>query len=242
MKLVFTCCLIATLHGVGQSAKARGYPVTVSTEALLRLAQTRPMPDYPKQALARKTTGIVVASVLIAANGTMETVDILESPEPLFSDAAKAALMRWTFAPIKVQGAATASKVEGKIILYFEVTPDGGSVTVPAPQQPAAPHRDSPDLKPREVPRSRLMAFLKAGSTLLDVRERAEFRTPHNTEVKPVRIPLSELNERAVRELGRSKPIILDCSSITVLKCDGAVHVLREVGIPEISILREPER
>ena len=242
MKLIAAWCLIATLHGLGQSAKARGYPVTVSTEALLKLAQTRPMPDYPKQALAGKTTGIVVASVLIAANGTMETVDILESPDPLFSDAAKAALMRWTFAPIKVQGATTASKVEGKIILYFEATPAGGTVTVPAPQPPAAPHGDSAAHKPREVPRARLVAFLKAGSTLLDVRERPDFRAPHNTDVKPVHIPLSELNERAVRELGRSKPVILDCSSITVLKCDGAVHVLREVGIPEMSILREPER
>jgi TonB family protein len=62
-----------------------------------------PQPEYPEAARAAGTTGEVVLKIVIGENGRVERVQVLRG-DPLFADAAVAAVKRWRYTPAKVDG------------------------------------------------------------------------------------------------------------------------------------------
>jgi len=59
----------------------------------------RIQPDYPTDALAARSEGVVELEFTIAANGTTKDVVIVDSSAPEFEEPAVAALLRWKYLP-----------------------------------------------------------------------------------------------------------------------------------------------
>jgi periplasmic protein TonB len=74
---------------------------------------TNPRPIYPKEALKRKQEGLVVLSVLVAAGGKPQLVEILQSSgHPLLDEAAIQVVKKWRFTPARIGSTQVISRVE----------------------------------------------------------------------------------------------------------------------------------
>jgi len=61
----------------------------------------RPAPTYPEQARRDRVTGVVVLDTVIAEDGSVLDVSILESPVPSLAQAAVEAVRQWKFKPAR---------------------------------------------------------------------------------------------------------------------------------------------
>jgi periplasmic protein TonB len=76
--------------------------------------------EYPKKARAKGITGYVVMNLLVAANGNVEQVKVLESvPAGTFDEVAIASVKAWKFEPASYQGKAV--KVWAKQKIRFDL-------------------------------------------------------------------------------------------------------------------------
>jgi TonB family protein len=187
-----------------------------------------PIPAYPKAAVDKGMTGVVVASVLAGTDGRVETVVVLESPDPLLAAAVRDALLGWTFQPITIMG--SAYKSTARLTFYFRIENGAGRVRNPeempgsrwpskpdpqkaATQSAAAPIlMGAPESSIRFINENELKQELSSlHPILLDIRERDAFRQGHLEAA--VNIPFEELEVRAPIELPQAWPLVVDCSS-----------------------------
>lgn len=76
--------------------------------------------QYPKKARKNAITGYVIMNLLIASDGTIEKVKILESePAGVFDDVALAGIQQWQFSPAQYQGKSV--KVWAKQKIRFDL-------------------------------------------------------------------------------------------------------------------------
>ncbi len=66
------------------------------------LSQT-PIP-YPERARNLEIQGVLLIEIIIGRNGRVESVEILKSPHPSFSSAARKTVQKWRFKPGKNKG------------------------------------------------------------------------------------------------------------------------------------------
>jgi len=109
-----------------------------SPETAFPLSTT--MPPYPPTA---RSGGVVLLEALIGADGAMADATIIR-PAPPFDDAARSALLRWTFRPARRAGAPVPTFVY--VLFGFRVPvvigPPGGVIAPPAGDDgPAEPAR-----------------------------------------------------------------------------------------------------
>lgn len=73
---------------------------------------TRPPPRYPSALENEAIPGRVLVSFEVNADGHIEAVQILQSSHPLFTQAVRAALVEWRFAPARAaSGEAVAARL-----------------------------------------------------------------------------------------------------------------------------------
>jgi TonB family protein len=77
------------------------------------------LPEYPKSLRELGVEGTVEARVLVWADGTFGGGQVVASSHPAFTDAARDALHRATFAPAELRGEPVASRVT--VVLRFEL-------------------------------------------------------------------------------------------------------------------------
>jgi len=65
---------------------------------------TRVPPVYPEEARKNRIQGKVVLEVVIDTKGKVTKAETVESPDPLLSEAALAAVRQWTYAPATLEG------------------------------------------------------------------------------------------------------------------------------------------
>jgi len=65
---------------------------------------TRVPPVYPEEARKDRIQGKVVLEVVIDTKGNVTKAEAVESPDPLLSEAALAAVRQWTYAPATLEG------------------------------------------------------------------------------------------------------------------------------------------
>ena len=90
-----------------QPSKAKG--VALDTAALAaNLKRTRsPPPDYPQAAMAQKIAGSVTLEYTVDTHGEPRDIHVVEATPPgVFDQAAVAAVRRWRYVPVSVDGAA----------------------------------------------------------------------------------------------------------------------------------------
>jgi TonB family protein len=77
------------------------------------------LPEYPRSLRDLGVEGSVEARVLVWADGTFGGGQVLASSHPAFTDAAREALHRATFAPAELRGEPVASRVT--VVIHFEL-------------------------------------------------------------------------------------------------------------------------
>jgi TonB family protein len=212
-----------------------------------------PRPVYPKTAIDKGITGVVVASLLIRPDGRMETIVILEAPDPSLATAVREAVNQWTFRPDPWKNSLT-----GRLTFYFRIVNGRGRVLDPKempgsrwpkPSTPSdAKAQKSTEAKILQPVPDALIHFInknelsrQLASThpiILDISERDAFRRGHLEGA--VNIPFAELGERAPIELPPARPIIIDCSreGSWCQSAGNIVGYLQSVGFSKLTIYR----
>jgi len=75
----------------------------INTPALLRRVE----PIYPEVAAAAKVVGTVILEAMVGVNGSVESVNVLRSPNVLLDKAAITALKQWRYTPLVLNGIPT---------------------------------------------------------------------------------------------------------------------------------------
>lgn len=96
------------------SGKVMELSPTVAEDSLVRRVE----PDYPEEARQQKIQGPVVLEVHIAADGTVQDVQVVSGPAPL-AVASTEAVKRWRFKPKTVNGRAV--EMETRVTLNFRL-------------------------------------------------------------------------------------------------------------------------
>ena len=108
------------LAAVQQTAQPKAGSVDPATlAASLKPVKTVP-PDYPQSALDHHVAGSVILSFTVDTKGETRDVQVLQSTPPgTFDRAAMAAVKRWRYQPVLVNG--TAVEVPTKTLVRFEL-------------------------------------------------------------------------------------------------------------------------
>jgi TonB family protein len=92
-------------------------------------ANPRPLvrinPDYPVEALQAGREGVVELEFTIAANGTIKDVVVVDASSPEFEAPSVAALLRWRYAPLVENGAASERRGV-RTTLRYQLQRDNG--------------------------------------------------------------------------------------------------------------------
>ncbi len=212
---------------------------------LRQLASVAPMPEYPRESLSAKVSGVVVAAVGFGLDGRAQSVEILESPDALTAAAVQEAVSRWS-----IPGGQGADRpdnyvIQGKLTFYFQFRNGKGSVVdpdqmpggTPRPKPTPAvtispagvPSLSVPPPPPKSMPGSHgetletiaVATFKKqAASTkhvVLDSGGREAFKRGHWPGA--INIPLDELAVRGGPELPRERLIVVDCTREEMQLC-----------------------
>lgn len=65
---------------------------------------TRVQPTYPEEARKNRVQGQVILEAVIDEKGSVTTVEAVESPDPMLTDAAIEAVKKWTYKPATLKG------------------------------------------------------------------------------------------------------------------------------------------
>jgi TonB family protein len=226
---------------------------TMSEGGIRNLATNAPKPVYPKTAIDKGITGVVVASVLIQPDGSVGTVVVLEAPETSLATAVQEAANQWTFrtGPWK-------TSLAGRLTFYFRIVNGKGRVLEPKEMpdsrwsKPPAPSdaksqkvteaktlQPIPDALITTIDKSELNRQLaSANPIILDISERDAFRRGHLEGA--VNIPFAELEVRAPIELSPIRPIIIDCSREQewCRQAGSIVQLLKWQGYSQLTVYR----
>src|SRR5687768_3335696 len=71
--------------------------VQVNERDLRAQATLMPKPIYPSALVARRVAGVAVAAVVVGPNDRVESVVLLEAPDPLMAESVNNAVRQWTF-------------------------------------------------------------------------------------------------------------------------------------------------
>lgn len=209
-------------------------------------ALSRTMPVFPPESAGRGVRGVVVARILTALDGRMDRVDILQAPDRATGDAARAALMQWTFPPSRPTPDGRRFVLQSKVTFYFEIRGGRGVVLNPeemdgnedvwaAWKTGAAPRGGAPTVvrgAPTgfvEIDEAELRQRIATGrAVLVDVRNREPFTRSHAAGA--VNMPGDEIHVRARAELDPRNPIVVDCSQDELTWCRAGAADFRKRG------------
>jgi rhodanese-related sulfurtransferase len=246
-----------------ESAAVPQPAVKMGEWGLRESASFAPMPEYPRESLSAKVSGVVVADVVFGLDGRAKSVEILESPDALTAAAVRDAVSRWTVPGGQGSGLPDNYAIRGKLTFYFQFRNGKGRVHdpdqmphgIPRPKpRPAVtispsgvPQLSVPPPPPKSMPGSHgetletitVAAFKKeAASTkhlVLDSGEREAFKRGHWPGA--VNIPLDELAVRGGPELPRERLIVVDCTREDMQLCRWAGGRLVEQKFPNVVLL-----
>jgi outer membrane biosynthesis protein TonB len=113
-------------------AKPQGSPKAFVAETVLRASATSAAPPlYPEASVRRFSRGVAVAKVQLADTGRLESLEVLQAPDPLIARAVQKAVRLWVFKPVVSARTGQPIAAEGKMFFYFEIQ-DGEGVVLTA--------------------------------------------------------------------------------------------------------------
>jgi TonB family protein len=90
-------------YALTQAGLAQGAAPRIPTAQALAAVVKKVDPIVPPAAVSAKAWGAVIANVIVRADGTVESVDVIDGP-PMLRQAAMDALRQWRFTPFVVNG------------------------------------------------------------------------------------------------------------------------------------------
>lgn len=242
---------IAQTPAIDEAARP---PVYMTNEgSFRRIATTRPLPQYPVDAVASGITGVVVVEATAGPGRNVEAVDVLESPDDAVSAATRAAVSRWTFPPVQ-----TPSRLRAKLTFYFQIRNGKGVVLNPeqmpgnedvftapnptptGPGAPGAATGTAPSVAQRggttrEIDATEFTRLIAdTNMVVLDVRDRDQFAGGAHPRSR--NIPFDEVGTRARAELPGAVTVVIDCSRTETSRCRDALDQLRNRGFESVAI------
>jgi len=76
-------------------------------------------PEYPKKARKKRMGGAVLLTAIISKQGTITSLDVVASPDPLFTQSAVDAVKTWTYKPYLLHGEPT--EVDTAITVNYNI-------------------------------------------------------------------------------------------------------------------------
>ncbi len=118
-----------------------------SEVTLRRMALTSVTPTYPASSVKAGLSGIAVADLVTAPAGDVQSVEILEAPDPAIGEAVRAALGQWKFP-------AMPRPMQAKMTFYFRIEQGKGRVVSPQdiPGGPRIERRPPANFTPENPP------------------------------------------------------------------------------------------
>ncbi|MGH9341038.1 MAG: energy transducer TonB [Acidobacteriota bacterium] len=104
--------------------------VRIGDEVLRKRATRAMKPQFPETSLRRKASGVAVAQVDISDTGEVNSVKVLQAPDPETAASMQAALKKWLFTPVTIDQKPLL--MSGKVIFYFLIENGKGLVLSPA--------------------------------------------------------------------------------------------------------------
>jgi rhodanese-related sulfurtransferase len=209
------------------------------------LIKSRTPVPYPPTSIASGRQGVVVADILIAPDGRVRTVEVVEAPDADIASAAAGSLKSWTFKPVSDPSRGVPAAVRSKIILYFHIRSGNGEVLTPdemaARRAGTGSGVSQSGVPPAEFSRigegeyQQLVARSKPKPILVDVRDRVEYR--RGAYPGAVNLPEREIGSRALAELPQGATIVLDCPNAVAELCRFAARALWQDGFRQVLLL-----
>ena len=94
-------------------------PAKLSAGVLASLNTHKEQPKYPEEAKKKGVQGAVLLHVLVGETGHVEDISVLQSPDPMLSESALAAVRQWIYTPYVLNGKATA--VESTVTVTYSL-------------------------------------------------------------------------------------------------------------------------
>ena len=79
-------------------------PSRIPSDAIAALKIKQKTPKYPKEAKKKHISGTVLLMALITKHGTIADLDVIASPDPRLTEAAREAVQGWTYRPYLLNG------------------------------------------------------------------------------------------------------------------------------------------
>jgi TonB family protein len=98
-------------------------PEAVHTPSMINAGRaiSQPRPQYPEQARLQHISGSVYLRAIIAADGTIDKLGVIDSASPILTDAAIGAVKQWRYTPYLLDG--VPAKVITTITVNFNFAP-----------------------------------------------------------------------------------------------------------------------
>jgi TonB family protein len=154
-------------------------PIDATVIALSIVPIVRAAPDYPAEALQRGLEGSVTLRFDVAATGRLENVGIVDSTDPVFENAALAALAKWKYLPRLAEGKRVPSRNVQTVIRFALAKPG-------APEHPSAP----------AAPPSPSDSYLKADFRTFNAAMEAAMDRTATDDFRGAELTLDELRAR----------------------------------------------
>jgi len=103
----------------GSGTKVYSDPARIPGGVIAGRILKKKNPDYPKQARKQHLSGTVILIAIITKQGTITALDVLASPDPLFSKSAQDAVKTWTYQPYLLKGEPT--EVDTTILVNYNL-------------------------------------------------------------------------------------------------------------------------
>jgi TonB family protein len=124
----FAILIAVSLYGQPSSPPRVTYKVG---EIILRQqAVTKPLPLYPPDSQTQNHTGVAVAAVVVAPDGHVSSVKLLDSPDAAIAEAVSKAVGMWRFTSLTYGDEPV--EMTGKLVFYFVNRSGKWSVFSPA--------------------------------------------------------------------------------------------------------------
>jgi TonB family protein len=112
----------------------------------LQHVQSWHAPEYPRQSVSERHSGVVAVTVDVDATGHVSNISIVSSPDVHMSEAVKTTVSQWAFRPFTA--GAHPTPAESKIYIEFRLQPMGPNVIIPGLTKEAAPAVKDPFKRP----------------------------------------------------------------------------------------------
>jgi TonB family protein len=213
LAFLFGCVLMLWLRSALLPQPLRSPESRLGPTSAFVMASYKPLPVYPARSLAGNIGGVAVVELHVDSAGEPGDVRVWEAPDSAISVAVRDALRSWRFRPVNGNSIGEGKAFKTTQLFYFN-SKTGLVRNLADNSDGSSPGRTKGTT--HEVSLSQRDRLVEQGATVLDIRDRAQYR---KDRTQALNIPLEEVSARS-RTLFDGLPVDYKQRRTVVLKCD----------------------